>query len=128
MTIKSANIASGTIRATADVAADRLCPRCRSTFRSEGFGERIWSRCKGSVAWRTPCRWKRPAQASPRRRTGLSRIAVINPDHARDALSPRRGGRLRAAQADAAPAGDAGPRPDLLRLRDPARRAHPPVA
>lgn len=40
-------------RATADTAADRPCLRCRATFRSEGFGERICPRCKGSVAWRS---------------------------------------------------------------------------
>jgi hypothetical protein len=53
MTITSADIDCGTIKATAYVAADRSCPRCRSIFRSEGFGERICSRCKASVDWRT---------------------------------------------------------------------------
>jgi DnaJ-class molecular chaperone len=53
MTIKSAEIDFGTIKATADVAAARACLRCRSTFWSEGFGERICSRCKGTVVWRS---------------------------------------------------------------------------
>lgn len=53
MTIKSAEIDFGTIKATADVAAARACLRCGSTFWSEGFGERICSRCKGTVAWRS---------------------------------------------------------------------------
>jgi hypothetical protein len=53
MMITSADIDFGTIKATADVAAYRACPSCRATFQSEGFGERICSRCKGSVAWRS---------------------------------------------------------------------------
>ncbi len=53
MTIKSAEIDFPTIKATADVAATRACLRCKSTFWSEGFGERICSRCKGTVAWRS---------------------------------------------------------------------------
>jgi hypothetical protein len=53
MTITSADIDFGTIKATAEMAADRSCLRCRSIFRSEGFGERICSRCKASVDWRT---------------------------------------------------------------------------
>lgn len=42
-----------TVRATADIAAERACLRCRTKFWSEGFGERICSRCKGTVVWRT---------------------------------------------------------------------------
>lgn len=53
MTIKSAEIDSGTVKATADIAAARVCLRCGSTFWSEGFGERICSRCKGSAVWRS---------------------------------------------------------------------------
>lgn len=53
MTIKPAEIDFGKIKATADVAAARACLRCRSTFWSEGFGERICSRCKGSTVWRS---------------------------------------------------------------------------
>ncbi len=53
MTIKSAESDFGTIKATADVATARACLRCRSTFWSEGFGERICSRCKGSAVWRS---------------------------------------------------------------------------
>jgi hypothetical protein len=53
MTITSTDTDFGTIKATADVAALRACLRCWSTFWSEGFGERICSRCKGTVAWRS---------------------------------------------------------------------------
>lgn len=53
MTMKSAEADFGAIKATADVAAARACLRCKSTFPSEGFGERICSRCKGTVAWRS---------------------------------------------------------------------------
>ena len=53
MTIKSADIDFGTIKATNDTAAERVCLRCRSIFWSEGFGERICSRCKGSAVWRS---------------------------------------------------------------------------
>lgn len=46
-----------TIRPTAgvrrDVPAQRPCLRCRTSFWSEGFGERICARCKGTAAWRT---------------------------------------------------------------------------
>lgn len=41
-----------TKRAVDDIAAERVCLRCRSPFWSEGFGERICSRCKGSAVWR----------------------------------------------------------------------------
>lgn len=51
--IKSAKIDVGTVRAIADVAAERACLRRKSTFWSEGFGERICSRCKGSASWRS---------------------------------------------------------------------------
>lgn len=53
MTIKPATIKFRTDHATADVAAERTCLKCRSTFWSEGFGERICSRCKGSIVWRS---------------------------------------------------------------------------
>lgn len=53
MTIRFGDIDCGTIKATADVAAARACLKCRSTFWSEGFGERICSRCKGSAVWRS---------------------------------------------------------------------------
>ena len=43
----------GAARAKSDIAAERLCLRCTSTFWSAGFGERICSRCKGTVVWRT---------------------------------------------------------------------------
>lgn len=35
-----------------DVPQERACLRCASPFPSEGFGERICRRCKGSNAWR----------------------------------------------------------------------------
>jgi hypothetical protein len=50
---KFAEIEFGTNKATADVAAQRVCLSCRSTFWSEGFGQRICTRCKGTVAWRS---------------------------------------------------------------------------
>jgi hypothetical protein len=53
MTIKSAEIDFETRETTADVAAARACLRCRSTFWSEGGGERLCSRCKGSAVWRS---------------------------------------------------------------------------
>ena len=53
MTTKSAETDFETTRAMADIASERACLRCRSTFWSEGFGERICSRCKGSAAWRS---------------------------------------------------------------------------
>jgi uncharacterized paraquat-inducible protein A len=53
MTMKSTDAEIETTRATADIAAERVCLRCRTTFWSEGFGERICSRCKGTLAWRT---------------------------------------------------------------------------
>lgn len=52
MTMKTADSENATAMAKADIAAERICLRCRSTFWSEGFGERIFSRCKGTVAWR----------------------------------------------------------------------------
>lgn len=53
MTMKSADAEIQAVRATADIAAERVCLRCRSSFWSEGFGERVCSRCKGSAVWRT---------------------------------------------------------------------------
>jgi DnaJ-class molecular chaperone len=53
MTIKPDDVDFGTRKATADIAAERACLRCGSTFWSGGFGERICSRCKGSSAWRS---------------------------------------------------------------------------
>lgn len=53
MTERTMDPEDGTARAKADIAAERVCLRCRSSFWSEGFGERICSRCKGTVAWRT---------------------------------------------------------------------------
>jgi uncharacterized paraquat-inducible protein A len=70
MTITSADIDCGTIKATAEMAADRSCPRCRSIFRSEGFGERICSRCKASVDWR---RSLPGGNGQGRRRDGIGR-------------------------------------------------------
>ena len=42
-----------TPRAQGDVAAERTCLCCRKTFWSEGFGERVCTRCKSSKTWRT---------------------------------------------------------------------------
>lgn len=50
--MKSADAEILTVRAAADIAAERVCLKCRSPFWSEGFGERICSRCKGSAVWR----------------------------------------------------------------------------
>ncbi|QEW30119.1 hypothetical protein SAMN05444398_12714 [Roseovarius pacificus] len=52
MTIKFADEELEIPRAAADVAAERFCLKCRSRFWSEGFVERICSRCKGSAVWR----------------------------------------------------------------------------
>lgn len=53
MKIKSAEVDFGTVKAKADVAAARACLKCGTTFLSEGFGERICSRCKGTSVWRS---------------------------------------------------------------------------
>ena len=39
--------------ARGDVAAERACLRCKATFLSEGFGERICPHCKRSSLWRS---------------------------------------------------------------------------
>ena len=39
--------------AVADIAAERNCLRCRKTFWSEGFGQRVCAKCKGSSVWRS---------------------------------------------------------------------------
>lgn len=53
MTTKTADYDFGTAKARTDVAATRVCLKCRTTFWSEGFGERICTKCKGTVAWRS---------------------------------------------------------------------------
>lgn len=40
-------------RAMGDAPQERACLRCRVSFWSEGFGQRICARCKGSSVWRT---------------------------------------------------------------------------
>lgn len=40
-------------RALGDAPQERACLRCRASFLSEGFGQRICARCKSSAAWRT---------------------------------------------------------------------------
>ena len=40
-------------RARGDIAAERVCLRCKATFWSEGFGERICPHCKSSSLWRS---------------------------------------------------------------------------
>lgn len=39
-------------RALADAPKERACLRCAAAFWSEGFGERICKRCKGSHSWK----------------------------------------------------------------------------
>ena len=41
------------IRSPRDVPASRSCLRCGTVFQSEGFGERICPRCKGSARWKS---------------------------------------------------------------------------
>lgn len=53
MTTKTAEALQHTTKAKADIAAERNCLRCSAAFWSEGFGERICGRCKGTVAWRS---------------------------------------------------------------------------
>lgn len=48
------------VRALKDVPQERLCLRCRAPFWSEGFGERICRRCKGSSTWQTLVQSVRP--------------------------------------------------------------------
>ena len=40
-------------RARGDVAAERVCLRCKVTFWSDGFGERICPHCQSSSLWRS---------------------------------------------------------------------------
>ncbi len=53
MTRKMARTENWAGRAKADVAAERACLRCSFFFWSEGFGERICSRCKATAEWRS---------------------------------------------------------------------------
>lgn len=53
MTAKPMAIDLETPKATADIGAERACLRCQRSFWSEGFGERICKRCKGTVEWRS---------------------------------------------------------------------------
>lgn len=39
-------------RALGDVPKLRFCLRCDASFWSEGFGQRICAKCKGTTAWR----------------------------------------------------------------------------
>ncbi len=39
-------------RALGDAPQERACLRCKVLFPSEGFGQRICARCKGSSVWR----------------------------------------------------------------------------
>lgn len=36
-----------------DVPTERECLRCKTVFQSDGFGERVCPRCKGSAVWKT---------------------------------------------------------------------------
>ncbi|WP_158969354.1 hypothetical protein [Chachezhania sediminis] len=40
-------------KAKKDIPAQRTCLRCQSSFASDGFGQRICARCKGSSVWRS---------------------------------------------------------------------------
>ncbi len=40
-------------RSPRDVPTVRTCLRCKAIFHSEGFGERICSRCKGTSVWKS---------------------------------------------------------------------------
>lgn len=40
------------VRAHGDVPKSRFCLRCKASFWSEGFHQRICARCKGSSEWR----------------------------------------------------------------------------
>jgi len=40
-------------RAHGDVPKQRFCLRCKVSFWSEGFGQRICARCKNSAIWRS---------------------------------------------------------------------------
>lgn len=40
-------------RASEDIPKTRPCLCCSASFWSDGFGQRICSRCKGSPAWRS---------------------------------------------------------------------------
>ena len=39
-------------RESDDIPKTRQCLRCKVSFWSDGFGQRICNRCKGSSAWR----------------------------------------------------------------------------
>lgn len=40
-------------KARGDVAAERACICCKTTFWSEGFGQRICVRCKARKSWQS---------------------------------------------------------------------------
>lgn len=42
-----------TSRAVGDVPRQRFCLRCDASFWSEGFGQRICTRCKNTQVWRS---------------------------------------------------------------------------
>ena len=56
--------------ARGDVPAERACLRCKATFGSEGFGERICGRCKSSSTWRSAA----SASNRPERRRSSGRM------------------------------------------------------
>jgi hypothetical protein len=53
MTTETKDKGVGITKAAADIAAERKCLRCSKPFWSDGFGERICTRCKGSSVWRS---------------------------------------------------------------------------
>ena len=40
-------------RARGDVPAERVCLKCKASFPSAGFGERLCKRCKSGGGWKT---------------------------------------------------------------------------
>ncbi len=64
MTTDQMDTETATTRATTDIAAERTCLRCTKPFWSDGFGERICARCKGSAVWRAAS----PARSNQGRR------------------------------------------------------------
>lgn len=67
----SAEAPSTIASARRDVAAERACLRCKTTFWSKGFGERICGRCKSSSTWRSAA----SASSRPERRRSSGRMS-----------------------------------------------------
>lgn len=41
-----------TPRAHGDVPAERICLKCKASFPSDGFGDRLCKRCKSGGGWK----------------------------------------------------------------------------